>query len=215
MGNAHVYNRLKMIATKVENELKCLYSMFPEGMAKLLERNGFVGGGCIYSMFQDGKYKDIDIFFRKSFVVEIVEKFIRYDCTLTTVRDLETGTWKDMRVVITNNAISIGGFQFVKKDFGEPEDVVSRFDFKHNMFWIEDGIVKTLSNTSYLSSNKLVLNNLRPRQIAGVLVRVAKYTSRGMTISNSEMCKLILKLHEVGIEEDEMNMLNRRFDFSS
>lgn len=215
MNNAQMYDKLEIICNKVEERLSYLYNKLPIGLAIHLEENGFVGGGCIYSMFQDGSYKDIDIFFKHKYVVELVEHFIRKECTLKIVRGVETGVWQRLRVVITDNAISIGEFQLIKKDFGEPEDVVSRFDFKHNMFWIEDGRVKSLSNFSYLTSKELELNDLRPRQLAGVLVRVAKYTKRGMTISNSEMCKIILKLNEIGIEDNEMKMLNKYSSFDS
>jgi len=215
MDKVEVYDKLNQISKQITRGLDFFYKRFPLDLAVHLKENGFVGGGCIYSMFQDGTYKDIDIFFKHEYVVKLVEDLLRKECRLEVEQGIETGVWQGLRVVITDNAISIGEFQLIKKDFGKPEDVVSRFDFKHNMFWIEDGRVKSLSNLSYLTSNKLVLNELRPRQMAGVMVRVAKYTSRGMNLSSSEMCKIILKLNEVGIEEDEMEMLNRYSSFES
>lgn len=218
MVNAELdmFDRLKYIGGYLENKKDSFALTLPLFMCDYIKEHGYVGGGSIYSMYNDGEYKDIDIFINsEKFANRLREYVMNRAKEVIVSKDITKGKLvTDESFAITKNSISIGEIQIVVEDIGEIEDVVSRFDFKHNMFWVDKGVVKTLSHTKYLDSKKLYFNDLRPRDIAGTIVRIGKYTRRGFTVSPVEVAKMLLKLNSIGIQEDELDMLKRyeRFD---
>ena len=76
---------------------------------------------------------------------------VKYSNGLT----LYIGSFKDRKLVITNNAITIGEYQIILKDIGEPSDVVGKFDFKHNMHWVEYDDIHAINNNFYLDIKTL------------------------------------------------------------
>lgn len=213
-----MYDKLKYIGATIEHKKLDFALLLPQDMRSEFIDNSFVGGGSIYTMYNEGKFNDIDIFVKSKDLLNRIEKFISEnisDYKVLPLKKIATGKFCGERVVITNNAISIGIHQLIKKDYGEPIDVVGRFDFKHNMFWVEDGEVKTLSHTDYLKSKKLMFNKDRARDIVGTLVRVPKFIDRGFTVSYTEMSQMLLKLYENGFQEDEIERLKNLDRFNS
>jgi hypothetical protein len=65
---------------------------------------------------------------------------------------------------------------------------------------------RTDGDYSYLTTKKLVFNDLRPRDISGVLLRIPKFIKRGFTITKTEHAKILAKLdthntHEISLIE--------------
>ena len=116
----------------------------------------------------------------------------------------------DRKLVITNNAITIGEYQIVLKDVGEPNDVVGRFDFKHNMHWIENDEIKSVDDVYNLDTKILKFNNLRARDVVGVLMRIPKFIDKGFELDDKELGLILLQLNKVGFSDDELNLLKHK-----
>lgn len=213
-----MYDKLKHIGKVIEHKKLDFALLLPKDMRSEFIANSFVGGGSIYTMYNEDKFNDIDIFIKNEDLLNRVEKFINEnmsDYKILPLKKITIGKFLGERVVVTDNAISLGVYQIIKKDYGKPVDVVGRFDFKHNMFWVEEGEVKTLSHTDHLKSKKLIFNAERARDIVGTLVRVPKFIDRGFTITHFEMSQMLLKLHENGFQEDEIERLKNLDRFNS
>ncbi|WP_257219487.1 hypothetical protein [Paenibacillus sp. LK1] len=189
---------------EVKNEL---IKLLPTQMWQRFEEEAYISGGCIYSLYHDKKPKDFDFFLvNQSLVNEIREYFIERAGYHGS--DISGGTYHDLPLIITNNAISIGKYQIITQWVGDPQDVIQEFDFRHNMFYWKNKRVYTLSDWSYLKGNALVYNEQRARDIVGTIVRVPRFIQRGMTITQKEMSKVLLKLHSVGFTDKEIEILN-------
>ena len=210
----HTYDKLRDIAYRVdeikENFLDILSDFKPKYE---LWYNLYVGGGCIYSLFNSNTFKDIDMFCRDEMLVKAIESHVRKnmsDVKVAKSGQLILGKYKGNSIVISSNSITFKGefvVQLVKRDYGSPIDVVNRFDFKHNMFWIEGGRVHTASSIEYLNQSKLYFNDNRARDMVGTIMRVNKYIKRGMEMDSAEMAKMLLRLNDIGITEREVQEL--------
>lgn len=120
---------------------------------------------------------------------------------------IKKGDYMGCEILITEYAITIKKdrtiFQIITKFVGSPTEVVGQFDFKHNMFYHWKGSIYCLSGLSYLYSENLWFNFERARDIANVLIRVAKFTQRGFKIRQFEHKKIILKLLSLSPSELE------------
>ena len=127
----------------------------------------YIAGGCIYSIWNNKAPKDYDIFCKsKAALTKIKQYFKNNSCNF-----------------ISDNAITYGKYQFVTKWYGNPIDEVSKFDFKHNMFYYDKNGLHNLVDWDFLNTNKLHFNNLRARDVSSILIRIPKFIARGM-----EMC---------------------------
>lgn len=122
-------------------------------------------------------------------------------------KGVKKGEYKGLPFILTDNAITIGKYQIITQWVGSIDEVVSEFDFKHNQFYYHDGEIGTLSSFKYLDDNKLVYNEQRARNIAHTFIRTIKFVERGWTISHKELSKMILKLNDVGLSENEIKSL--------
>lgn len=163
-----------------------------------LIQKAYFAGGCIYCLFNDKPVKDYDIFLRDDSCIEHLKKL---------------AIWS----YVSEYALTCGKFQVVIKYFGEPEDCVGQFDFKHNMHYYvpnsqkiqcayEDELLDEspfddcmddyrddyshFDDFKYLRTNELFFNENRARDIEGVMLRVKKFTDRGMTISKETKKKI-------------------------
>jgi hypothetical protein len=183
----------------VFNEVTAFY--IPKTLQGQFKEKGFIAGGCIYSLANDEEPKDYDFFITdRNFVAELVNK-------LRNAPDI---------CVFSDNAISFDGgrFQIITRYIGQPDDVVGEFDFRHNMFYFAKGKVTGLVSESYLKSKRLVFNKERARDIAGVLLRVPRFVSRGMTISNSEHAFIIKTLCN-NFNNNEKRILDARSTYDN
>ncbi|MEK4605304.1 hypothetical protein MHH42_31120 [Bacillus sp. FSL L8-0099] len=201
--------KLDYVAKRLENEKENLISLLPSRFSSRLREELFVSGGCIYSLYNNQEPKDIDTFIKsRKLVNEIVDFFSKQRLFMGRSIGVKKGFYHGLNLIMTDNAVSLGKYQIITRFTGTPEEVISQFDFKHNMFYVKDGSISTLSNFSYLCDNKLVYNDERARDICGTIIRVAKFVKRGMDITNEEMSKMLLKLNEVGFNERELEILS-------
>ena len=137
----------------------------------------YIAGGCIYSLYNGKEPKDYDIFCKNK---KAIKRLLKY---------LENN--KDKCSFVTDNAISLGKFQFIIRFIGNPKTQVSKFDFKHNMFYYDGKDLVCLSEWKYLESNTLSFNSTRARDVLNILSRIPKFIERGMEISQREIYEIL------------------------
>lgn len=203
------YDKISSHNTKTVDIIKVLGNhcdILSELIGMDVKKHFCIGGGALYSLYNDKDVIDYDFFgFDPEMLQELNNKF-RNECP--TVREgIHKGKFKGYDLLVTDQAITIGPYQIVTK-YSEttPAKIVEQFDFKHNMSYYYMDKVHTLSSSSYLYSNTLWFNESRARDIANVLIRVTKFTQRGMKIRQFEYRKILRKLLEMS-EEDQKNEL--------
>lgn len=137
----------------------------------------YFAGGCIYCLWNDKDVKDYDIFCSNKNSINKLKKYFKQN--------------KSKANIITNNAITMGKYQFVIKHIGKPEIEVNKFDFKHNMFYYDNSGLHNLVEWEHLSSNQLVFNSARARDVLNVITRIPKFVSREMEISQAEILNIL------------------------
>lgn len=198
--------KLKEISNHLREVKNELIRLLPTQLWQQFEAEAYISGGCIYSLYHDKKPKDYDFFLvNQSLVDKLREYFI--DRAGYKGSDLSGGVYDGLPLLVTNNAISIGKYQIITQWVGEPNEVIQEFDFKHNMYYWRNTRVNAVCDWSYLKGKALVYNEQRARDIVGTIVRVPRFIQRGMTITQKEMSKVLLKLHRVGFNETELEIL--------
>lgn len=209
----------ELIKLKVEQKLAVkkqeLINLLPERLKLEFASKSFIGGGCIYSLYNNEIPKDYDFFLTDNALMEMVREYFENINNLKDCGIVRTGFYKNNKLIVSDNAISIGEYQIITKWVGDLEYIVSQFDFKHNMFYYFNGKLDTLSDYKYLENKKLKYNEERARDICGTIMRVPKFIERGMEISKYEMSKMLIKLSEVGFDEREMEILHTTQSFDS
>jgi hypothetical protein len=187
-----------MDLSAVEIKLRGIKAAFtekyiPPDMCGEFMREAFLAGGCIYSLYQGKEVKDYDFFLKSAkFRDKLVKRLEGIPGVLRTKYAL---------------SFEKGKYQIVLKYIGKPQDVVGEFDFRHNMFYYDDGAITGLVDEEYLQTRKLSFNDDRARDICGVLLRIPQFISRGMTITKKEHAAIIMKLNN-GLDEGEREILN-------
>lgn len=200
--------KLKNVEEKLKEAKDDFIKILPKHIQEEFREKSYIGGGAIYSIFNGEEPKDYDFFVIDEEFAKRLHEIFSLNPTLKYKGGIKIGTYNGKRLIVTDNAISIGDYQIITRWVGSPSHVIGQFDFKHNIFYYQNDKVETLSNWSYLSDNKLVFNDGRVRDICGTIIRTKKFVERGFTITNSEMSKMLLKLHEVGFNERELEILN-------
>lgn len=198
--------KIELIEDKLKQEHINLVNLIPEHYKDRFNESSYIAGGCIYSLYNEKIPKDYDFLLDSEDLGDELREYFM-DVAGYHGTGISGGTYKNLPLVITDNAISIGKYQIITRFKGRPEDTVITFDFCHNMFYWKDGTIETLSDFKYLSSKELKFNSKRPRDIVGTISRISKFVSRGMFIRQREVAKMLLKLHEVGFNERELEIL--------
>lgn len=160
--------------------------------------NGYIAGGCITSVFSGEKVNDIDIFFRNPTDLNGFEGRVKNKSSKTICNTKWANSYKYINE--DNKEINI---QIIKKEVGEPEDMVDRFDF-------------TVCQAIYdFKENKMIMVNRFLRDLAkkeliftgskyplASLYRVKKYMEKGFHISGIELIKLALTVQNIDIDNE-------------
>jgi hypothetical protein len=205
-------NKIRDIENVLGLICKDFLEIISEELRSIIDGNFFMAGGCIYSLYNNKIPNDYDIFLKNKETSDLVVKYFMKYLNKMARDGTYLGKYKDFNITKTKYAITIGDFfQIILKYYGEPNDVCSEFDFKHNMFYFDPNteMVFNQTNTSYsfLSSNKLYLNPLRARDYSGIMMRIPKFIERGFKIDKSEIAKIILKLKDCINNDNETEIL--------
>lgn len=128
-------------------------------------------------MWNDAPVKDYDIFCTNKKSADKLSNFFK--------------TYTGLQTFTTENAITFGEYQFVMRDIGRPEIEVAKFDFKHNCYYYNSTGLHAVYGWEYVNDNKLIFNDGRARNILNIMTRIPKFVARGMTITQSEMLKIL------------------------
>lgn len=170
-----IESKSKIVSQHLNSVLNDIRKIIPEEYFNF--NDWYFAGGCIYSLWNNKEIKDYDLFCKNKSAVNKLRKYFRLH--------------KDKTDFITKNAISVGKYQFVIRNIGLPEVEVSKFDFKHNMFYYDKGELHNATDWEYLSSNKLEFNTERARDVLNIMTRIPKFVERGMEISQAEMLNIL------------------------
>lgn len=140
----------------------------------------YFAGGCIYCLWNGREVKDYDIFCTNKKAMTRVKRFLNRHMELVNCK--------------TDNAYTVGKYQFVIKHIGDAKTEVGKFDFKHNCYYYDHDGLHDVFGWDYINSNSLVFNSTRARDVLNILTRIPKFVGRDMTISQKE----ILDILEIG-----------------
>lgn len=212
------YERVN-IGAILGKEFDDFVELLPKELQYKFSKEAYIAGGSIHSVYVCKPINDIDFFIESS---ELKDELVNYFNSLNGLKvkftggvAIKVGKYKGMKLVITPNAITIGDYQIVMKDIGKPEDVVGKFDFKHNMFYVKDGKFNNVAEEYYLDLDELRFNDERARDIVSTIMRTAKFQKKGWKITPTEMGKMLLQLHKVGFTDEEIEMLEGKLDSTS
>jgi len=170
-----IESKKRLVAVALQTKVAELESILPKDAFDF--KDFYFAGGCIYSIWNGKEVKDYDIFCKSK---KAIEKLKRY-----------FGENKGKTNIITNNAITMGKYQFVIRHIGKPEVEVMKFDFKHNMAYYDTDGLAAVSGWEYINSNKLEFNSERARDVLNIISRIPKFVGRGMEISQKEIFDIL------------------------
>ena len=190
----------------LKKEFINLHDLLPSEFQDDFNKYAFISGGCIYSLHNDKEPKDFDFFvIDKEYSNKLLSYFKNQD--IKPFKNLLQGKYKDLHLMISKYAISIGKYQIVVKYVGDIKSVVDQFDFRHNQYAYYDNQIHNFSGGDYINSNELSFNDERARDICGCILRLPKFIKRGMTISKKETAKMLSKLKDNGFDDAEIEIL--------
>jgi len=163
------------VITELNKRIAELQNILPKNVFDI--NDFYFAGGCIYSIWHGNEPKDYDIFCKNKKAMKKIINFFNVN--------------KEKCNVITENAITMGNYQFVTKYIGNPDIQVSKFDFKHNMFYYDGKELVSVSGWKYIESNQLEFNSKRARDVLNIISRIPKFVERGMEITQSEIYTIL------------------------
>ena len=104
-------------------------------------------------------------------------------------------------ICITPNAVTLNNkIQLVTRFSGKPEEIISNFDFVHTNLYYDFYQNELVLNTESLQSiltKELIYNGSKFPLCS--LFRLNKFLSKGWTISNTELLKISLQIHQLNL----------------
>lgn len=211
--------KLRIVEEQLRRAKKEFVSMLPESIREEFNEKSYIGGGAIYSIYNNKEPKDYDFFLIDEYLAKKLHMIFSLNSNLKYKSGVKIGSFKNLHMVITDNAISIGQFQIITRWVGTPKEVIGQFDFLHNHFYMYRDKIETLTEWNYLDDNELRFNTNRVRDVANCIMRMNKFLNRGFIISNREIASMLLKLNEVGFSEVDLEILKskneRKLNFGS
>lgn len=196
---------------KISNDL---IDQLPQSLKFHFTINTFIAGGAILSLLRGEEPNDIDIYFRNQETALLAAKHFKFYPIVIDFYDI-LGTKEDRiyltetnysipkkeglcPVFVSPNAITLNnGFQLIMRYTGDPESIISKFDFAHTqMYWSRETGVKI----SDKAKNSLILNELLYLPGAyplSSLFRLRKFLLRGWNISIGQLTKLSMQLSKL------------------
>lgn len=204
--------KINQIEDRLKKESNNFLDLFPDEIKSKIQNKFFLAGGCIYSLYNNKEPNDYDIFLYDSETKNLLILYFNKYVTAFKHGGISIGEYDGLKLLKTRYAISIGKkYQIIHKYIGKPNDVVSEFDFKHNMFYYVPHLNVVCphkkSYPKYLMTNEIFFNDLRCRDLCNVIMRIPKFIERGMTIKKKEIAKILKKLQTTIGDDNEKEIL--------
>lgn len=204
--------------TEIKNKLNTKHNELlrlinDDEIRKIINEKGFISGGAIANLIADEEINDYDYHFTDK---ESLDKIYDYfDSQVGVVIHHKDGvkgakaykSYRGNTVIITDNAITLNEFQFILKDYGEPEDVVSKFDFVHCMgYYIpkDNELVVEYDTYVHCKAKSLRFNKMSDTPVTS-FYRYVKFVERGWKSFRNEESKLLMKLASKKFTDDEID----------
>lgn len=182
----------KDICKHLDDVFNAFLSKLPSDLAETIRPRIYFAGGCIYCLCNDKEVKDYDMFMTDDELTPVLKGLNIWSYT-------------------SEYALTHGKFQLVTKYFGEPDECVGQFDFKHNMHYYIPfsgkiscayGIgIEEFDDFEYLRTDELIFNEGRARDLEGVYLRIDKFVKRGFKISRETRRKIKKKTSPKAVRE--------------
>lgn len=137
----------------------------------------YFAGGCLYCIWNDKEVKDYDIFCTNKAAIRKLKRYFKDHPELVNCK--------------TNNAYTVGKYQFIIKHVGASDVEVGKFDFRHNCYWYDSLGVHSLYGWDDIGSKELKFNSTRARDVLNIVTRIPKFVERGMEISQKEILDIL------------------------
>lgn len=173
--------------------------------------NAIVAGGCFKNIFNNEPIKDIDLYFRTKG---------DYNEAIKRAKQLEEAgsyrfVYKNDKVVSYRDNDNKVRLEFIKTIFGEPEQIISQFDFTVTKFafyqddtFIDDESFLKQFRVSFhedffehLQTKRLVIDNELPYPFSS-FERSYKYRDKGYNLCRESKVKLLKAIREEEVLSD-------------
>ena len=183
---AELTQLIEKICDSIPYECKEVIEMF--------RNHSIIAGGCIVSLLRDEAVNDYDIFFDSKEAVNIVSTHFH---TMGTYLSLSAPDYAPVHT--SPNAISLkGDVQIIKKFYGNPEEVVEEFDFKHCQGYFYEGELNMYVSTELAIQNKKLLYTQSDYPINSLL-RAFKFVKDGWEFSKEAQIAIGLDIAKLDI----------------
>lgn len=191
--------------------------LLPPFLREGFKENAYLTGSSLVQMLHDKPVKDYDFYFKSKKYAEKVKNFFILSGNAKLESDYMYTEYfiEDIGVVtVTINSVTIVTcncrFQFIHRKSGNPMEIVSEFDFAHDLAFYNvytDSLkVWTIAGFA-LSDYKLLYNYKTDMNPFVTIKRLAKFLSRGMICDehnlNKMMCHLYRRIEEENIRIDD------------
>lgn len=204
-------NKLDNISTVLKDKKKQLISLLPQVYKTMFVKCAYIAGGSIYSLYNDKPVNDYDFFLTNPHIAKRLKVYMKSAIKNRKVyKGIIQGTYKGCQITITKNAISFcSEFQIITGWSGSPIEVISEFDFMHNMcYFYRDEVNQVNNGFNYLDNDSLAYNEKRARDICGTIQRIPKFVEKGFKVPKKEVSKMLGKLAEKGFDDREMEIID-------
>jgi hypothetical protein len=219
-----VYDDEDIVEESWEANLKSKLSMKHKEFINLIEsdeikdiinKNCYIAGGSLSSIIRDEKPKDIDYFVSNKEALDAIQEYFkkRYEISQMYQREnhrpitLLNG-YDDVPMFYTDRAISLcEDFQIILKDYGDPEEVCSRFDYVHCMgyYFPSNNELNVTLDTKISAERKILIYNITSTTPITSAYRMAKLIESGWKIQKHEQSKLLININKYQFNDGEMD----------
>ena len=191
--------------------------LLPPFLREGFKENAYLTGSSLVQMLHDKPVKDYDFYFKDKKYAEKVKNFFILSGNTKLESDYMYAKYfiEDVgHVTVAINTVAIVtykcSFQFIHRKSGNPKEIVSKFDFAHDLAFYNvcaDSLkVSTISKFA-LSDYGLLYNYETDMNPFVTIKRLAKFLSRGMKCDehnlNNMMCHLYRRIEKENIQIDD------------
>lgn len=193
-------------------------SLLPPFLREGFRENAYLTGSSLVQMLHGKPVKDYDFYFKDEKYAEKLKNFF----LLSNDTKLESDYMYTQYiiggpgiVIVTTNSVTIAKgfdtFQFVHRKSGEPKEIISKFDFLHDLAFYDVRLnslhILMMSARIALSEYRLWYNESTDINPFVTIKRIAKFLSRGMVCEertlNNIMHILYGKIKKENIQLDD------------
>ena len=179
--------------------------LLPPFLREGFKENAYLTGSSLVQMLHDKPVKDYDFYFKsKKYAEKVKNFFILSDNTKLESDYVYTEYFiEDIGLVtVTINSVTIATckckFQFIHRKSGNPKEIVSKFDFVHDLTFYDvetDSLDLTTVARCALSDYRLLYNYETDMNPFITIKRLTKFLNRGMKCDEQSLNNMMYYLY--------------------